>query len=155
MVTLKDIEALDTFLGNRDIKYVLTGTSALFFHGCLPDCTQVHDIDIIVPVTDETQGPIETALSELEQFSRCEHNNSDYDGRVYVFKAGDNVTVNAFLGNPSIAEMPESQTMLIDEHEIQVHNVIPALRAKFKLGRKKDFEFFHKLVNQLTTLFKY
>lgn len=46
-VTNKDIQALNEFLENREVDYVLTGTAALFYHGMLPEDTEVHDIDIL------------------------------------------------------------------------------------------------------------
>ena len=55
MVTNKDIQALNEFLENRNVNYVLTGTAALFYHGMLPENTDVHDIDIIVITSNETR----------------------------------------------------------------------------------------------------
>ena len=68
MVTNKDIQALNEFLENREVDYVLTGTAALFYHGMLPEGTEVHDIDIIVLTTEETRPALQAMFKERKTF---------------------------------------------------------------------------------------
>ena len=70
MVTSKDIQTLNEFLENRNVDYVLTGTAALFYHGLLPEGTEVHDIDIIVLTNAETRPALQAMFKELENLSR-------------------------------------------------------------------------------------
>ena len=156
MVTNKDIQALNEFLENREVNYMLTGTAALFYHGLLPEGTEVHDIDIVVLTTEETRPALQAMFKELENLSGCQHENEHYTQSVYVFKVGaNNIKVNAFecdvLGGSD--NHPKNHTIIIDGAPIKVHDVLDILRAKFSLNRVKDHEFFAKIVNQLSNMF--
>lgn len=154
MVTNKDILALNEFLENRGIDFVLTGTAALFYHGFLPEGTVVHDIDIIVLTSEETRPAVQAMFKELENLSGCQYDNDHYDQQVYVFKVGkNNIKVNAFESAINQKTSPALHTMIIDGTPIMVHDVFEALRAKFYLNRAKDHEFFIKIVNQLSSMF--
>lgn len=155
MVTNKDIQALNEFLENRGVNYVLTGTAALFYHGLLPKNTEVHDIDIIVLTSEETRPALQAMFKELENLSGCKYDNEHYTQQVYVFKVGaNNIKVNAFEGDCiGGTQYPKSHTMVIDGASILVHDVLDILRAKFSLNRVKDHEFFAKIVNQLSNMF--
>lgn len=156
MVTNKDIQALNEFLENREVDYVLTGTAALFYHGLLPENTEVHDIDIIVLMTEETRPALQAMFKELEDLSGCRHDEERYKSRVYAFKVGaNNIKVNAFGGDVlgHSGNHPKNHTIIIDGAPIKVHDVLDILRAKFSLNRVKDHEFFAKIVNQLSNMF--
>lgn len=154
MVTNKDIAILDEFLKNRSVDYVLTGTAALYYHGLLPENTQVHDIDIIVLTTAETHAATMTIFKELEELSGCTLDNEHYEQKVYIFKIGENsIKVNAFESCSATGPYPKSRTFLIGDDYIRVHNALDALRAKFYLNRRKDHDFFIKLVSQLLNMF--
>src|SRR5574344_1944825 len=155
MVTNNDIQALNEFLENRNVDYMLTGTAALFYHGMLPEGTEVHDIDIIVLTTEETRPALQAMFKELENLSGCQCENEHYTQSVYVFKVGaNNIKVNAFEGNViGGQDRPKYHTMIIDGAPIKVHDVLDILRAKFSLNRVKDHEFFAKIVNQLSNMF--
>ena len=156
MVTNKDIKALTEFLENRNVDYVLTGTAALFYHGMLPENTEVHDIDIIVLTTEETRPALQAMFKELEDLSGCRHDEEHYAQQVYVFKVGaNNIKVNAFEGDilGCSSNHPKNHTIIIDGAPIKVHDVLDILRAKFSLNRVKDHEFFAKIVNQLSSMF--
>ena len=86
MVTNKDIQALNEFLENRGVNYVLTGTAALFYHGLLPKNTEVHDIDIIVLTSEKTRPALQAMFKELENLSGCKYDNGHYTQRVYTIK---------------------------------------------------------------------
>ena len=155
MVTNKDIQALNEFLENRNVQYVLTGTAALYYHGFLPEGTEVHDIDIMVITTEETRPALQAMFTELEKLSGCTFDNEHYNQKVYVFKVGENnVKVNAFEGDAIGGEAyPRNHVMLIDGTPIHVHDVMAILRAKFSLERNKDYTFFAKIINQLSDMF--
>lgn len=157
MVTNKDIQALNEFLENRNVDYVLTGTAALFFHGLLPKGTDVHDIDIIVLMTDETRPALQAMFKELENLSGCQLDNEHYSSRVFVFKVGENnVKVNALEHNLDRIDtefFPSYHTIIIDGTPIKVHDAMKALEAKFSLRRQKDVDFYFKLINQLNSTF--
>ena len=155
MVTNKDIQALNEFLENRNVDYMLTGTAALFYHGLLPENTEVHDIDIIVLTTEETRPALQAMFKELENLSGCQCENEHYAQSVYVFKVGaNNIKVNAFEGDVICGQdRPKCHIMIIDGAPIKVHDVLDILRAKFSLNRVKDHEFFAKIVNQLSNMF--
>ncbi len=156
MVTNKDIQALNEFLENRNVNYVLTGTAALFFHGLLPKGTDVHDIDIIVITSNETRSALQAMFKELENLSGCQSDNEHYSSRVFVFKVGENnVKVNAFECNLDKESYPKRHTIIIDGTPIEVHDAMEVLNAKFSLNRVKDHEFFVKIVNQLSNMFPY
>lgn len=152
MVTNKEIKTLDSFLQSKGISYVLTGTCALFYHGFLPENTQAHDIDIIVLTTKETRDGIREILQDLQKLSECD--NSSYpDCSCITFKVGD-VKVNAFEGDVlGEKNYPSNQIMMIDDRLIQVHDVMKVLRAKFKLGRNKDFAFCNALIANILKFF--
>jgi hypothetical protein len=156
MVTNKDIQALNEFLENRNVDYVLTGTAALFYHGLLPEGTEVHDIDIIVLTNEETRPALQAMFKELENLSGCQYENEHYTQSVYVFKVGaNNIKVNAFEGDVlgRSDNHPKNHTIIIDGAPIKVHDVLDILKAKFSLNRVKDHEFFAKIVNQLSNMF--
>lgn len=156
MVTNKDVQALNEFLENRNVDYVLTGTAALFYHGLLPEGTEVHDIDIIVLTTEETRPALQAMFNELEGLSGCRRDNEHYESRVYVFKVGsNNIKVNAFEGDVlgRSDNHPKNHTIIIDGAPIKVHDVLDILKAKFSLGRQKDADFCFKLINQLSSMF--
>ena len=156
MVTNKDIQALNEFLENRNVDYVLTGTAALFYHGLLPEGTEVHDIDIIVLTNAETRPALQAMFKELENLSGCKYENEHYEKQVYVFKVGaNNIKVNAFEGDVlgCGGNHPKNHTIIIDGAPIKVHDALDILRAKFSLNRVKDHEFFVKIVNQLSNMF--
>lgn len=155
MVTNKDIQALNEFLENRNVDYVLTGTAALFYHGLLPEGTEVHDIDIIVLTNEETRPALQAMFKELEDLSGCRYDGEHYNSRVYVFKVGaNNIKVNVFEGDVLCSgNHPKNHTIIIDGAPIKVHDVLDILRVKFSLNRVKDHEFFAKIVNQLSSMF--
>ena len=155
MVTNKDIQALNEFLENREVNYVLTGTAALFYHGMLPENTEVHDIDIIVLTTEETRPALQAMFKELENLSGCQYENEHYTQSVYVFKVGaNNIKVNAFEGDViGGQDRPKCHTVIIGGAPIKIHDAFDILRAKFSLNRVKDHEFFAKVVNQLSNMF--
>ena len=156
MVTNKDIQALNEFLENRNVDYVLTGTAALFYHGLLPEGTEVHDIDIIVLTTEETRPALQAMFKELENLSGCQYENEHYTQSVYVFKVGaNNIKVNAFEGDVlgCSNNHPKNHTIIIDGAPIKVHDVLDILKAKFSLRRQKDADFCFKLINQLSSMF--
>ena len=156
MVTNKDIQTLNEFLENRNVDYVLTGTAALFYHGLLPEGTEVHDIDIIVLTNTETRPALQAMFKELENLSGCKYENEHYKQQVYVFKVGaNNIKVNAFEGDVlgCGGNHPKNHTIIIDGAPIKVHDVLDILRAKFSLRRQKDADFCFKLINQLSSMF--
>lgn len=156
MVTNKDIQALNEFLENREVDYVLTGTAALFYHGLLPEGTEVHDIDIIVLTTEETRPALQAMFKELENLSGCQCENEHYTQSVYVFKVGaNNIKVNAFEGDVlgGSGNHPKNHIIIIDGAPIKVHDVLDILKAKFSLRRQKDVDFCFKLINQLSSMF--
>lgn len=155
MVTNKDIQTLNEFLENRGVNYVLTGTAALFYHGLLPENTEVHDIDIIVLTTDKTRLALQAMFKELEKLSGCQYENEHYTQQVYIFKIGaNNIKVNAFEGDlVGGTECPKCHTMIIDGASIRVHDALDILKAKFSLRRQKDADFCLKLINQLSSMF--
>lgn len=154
MVTNKDIQALNEFLENRNVNYVLTGTAALFYHGMLPENTDVHDIDIIVITSNETRPALQAMFKELENLSGCQLDNEHYSSRVFVFKVGENnVKVNVFECNLDKESYPKRQTIIIDSNPIQVHDAMEVLKAKFALNREKDHLFFTRLICQLSKMF--
>ena len=156
MVTNKDIQALNEFLENRNVDYVLTGTAALFYHGLLPEGTEVHDIDIIVLTNEETRPALQAMFKELENLSGCKYENEHYKQRVYVFKVGaNNIKVNAFEGDVlgCGGNHPKNHTIIIDGAPIKVHDALDILKVKFSLRRQKDVEFYLKLTNQLSSMF--
>ena len=156
MVTNKDIQALNEFLENRNVDYVLTGTAALFYHGLLPEGTEVHDIDVIVLTNEETRPARRGMFKELENLSGCQCENEHYKQSVYVFKVGaNNIKVNAFEGDVlgCGGNHPKNHTIIIDGAPIKVHDALDILKAKFSLNRVKDHEFFAKIVNQLSNMF--
>lgn len=154
MVTNKDIQALNEFLENRGVNYVLTGTAALFYHGLLPEGTEVHDIDIIVLTNEETRPALQAMFKELEDLSGC-RDEEHYKSQVYVFKVGaNNIKVNAFEGDvlDCSDNHPKNHTIIIDGAPIKVHDALDILKAKFSLRRQKDADFCFKLINQLLSL---
>lgn len=153
IVTGKDISTLNAFLESHHINYVLTGTSGLFYHGFLPKETEAHDIDIIIVPRDNTQREeIMALLKEQEQLSGCQFDNEHYDQRVYIFEIGENnVKVNAFEG--SHADIEASRAMVINGIAIRVHSVMHILQAKLAMKRSKDYEFYNKIVYQLSSMF--
>lgn len=156
MVTNKDIQALNEFLENREVDYVLTGTAALFYHGLLPEGTEVHDIDIIVLTTEETRPALQAMFKELENLSGCQYENEHYTQSIYVFKVGaNNIKVNAFEGDVlgCGGNHPKNHTIIIDGAPIKVHDALDILKAKFSLHRQKDVDFCFKLINQLSSMF--
>ena len=156
MVTNKDIQALNEFLENRNVDYVLTGTAALFYHGLLPEGTEVHDIDIIVLTNTETRPALQAMFKELENLSGCQCENEHYEQSVYVFKVGaNNIKVNAFEGDVlgCGGNYPKNHTIIIDGAPIKVHDALDVLKAKFSLRRQKDADFCFKLINQLSSMF--
>ena len=156
MVTNKDIQALNEFLENREVDYVLTGTAALFYHGLLPEGTEVHDIDIIVLTTEETRPALQAMFKELENLSGCQCENEHYTQSIYVFKVGaNNIKVNAFEGDVlgGSDNHPKNHIIIIDGAPIKVHDVLDILKAKFSLRRQKDVDFCFKLINQLSSMF--
>ena len=156
MVTNKDIQVLNEFLENRNVDYVLTGTAALFYHGLLPEGTEVHGIDIIVLTNEETRPALQAMFKELENLSGCKYENEHYKQSVYVFKVGaNNIKVNAFEGDVlgCGGNHPKNHIIIIDGAPIKVHDALDILKAKFSLNRVKDHEFFAKIVNQLSNMF--
>lgn len=156
MVTNKDIQVLNEFLENRNVDYVLTGTAALFYHGLLPEGTEVHDIDIIVLTNKETRPALRAMFKELENLSGCQCENEHYKQSVYVFKVGaNNIKVNAFEGDVlgCGGNHPKNHTVIIDGAPIKVHDALDILKAKFSLRRQKDADFCFKLINQLSSMF--
>ena len=156
MVTNKDIQVLNEFLENRNVDYVLTGTAALFYHGLLPEGTEVHDIDIIVLTTEKTRPALRAMFKELENLSGCQCENKYYKQSVYVFKVGaNNIKVNAFEGDVlgCGSNHPKNHTIIIDGAPIKVHDALDILKAKFSLRRQKDVDFCFKLINQLSSMF--
>lgn len=155
MVTNKDIKTLNEFLENRNVNYVLTGTAALFYHGMLPEGTEVHDIDIIVLTTEKTRPALQAMFLELEKLSGCRRDNEHYESQVYVFKVGaNNIKVNAFEASFVDDTCPKCQTMIIDGISIRVHDALEVLKAKFALNREKDHLFFTRLICQLSKMFQ-
>lgn len=157
MVTNKDIQALNEFLENRNVDYVLTGTAALFYHGLLPEGTEVHDIDIIVLTNAETRPALQAMFKELENLSGCQNDHENYERNMFTFKVGENnIKVNAFDGDViGGQDKPRCHTMIIDGAPIKIYDAFDILRAKFSLNRVKDHEFFAKVVNQLSNMFPY
>lgn len=156
MVTNKDIQALNEFLESRNVDYVLTGTAALFYHGLLPENTEVHDIDIIVLTNVETRPALRAMFKELENLSGCQCENEHYGQPAYVFKVGaNNIKVNAFEGDvlDCGGNHPKNHTIIIDGAPIKVHDALDILKAKFSLRRQKDADFCFKLINQLSSMF--
>ena len=156
MVTNKDIQVLNEFLENRNVDYVLTGTAALFYHGLLPEGTEVHDIDIIVLTNAETRPAPQAMFKELENLSGCQYENEHYKQSVYTFKVGaNNIKVNALEGDVlgCGGNHPKNHTIIIDGAPIKVHDVLDILRVKFSLRRQKDADFCFKLINQLSSMF--
>lgn len=156
MVTNKDIQALNEFLENRNVDYVLTGTAALFYHGLLPENTEVHDIDIIVLTTEETRPALQAMFKELENLSGCQNNHENYEHNVFTFKVGENnIKVNTFEGDilGYGGNHPKNHTFIINGAPIKVHDAFDILKAKFSLRRQKDADFCFKLINQLSSMF--
>lgn len=152
MVTGNDIKALNEFLENREIDYVLTGTAALYYHEAMPEDEDVHDIDIIVLTTPDTRPALQAMFKELEALSGCQ-NDKKYKNKCFTFKVGaNNVKVNALEG---ISGKVPFCFMDIEGTIVKVHGVKSILEAKFGLNRMKDHVFFAKVVKQLSTMFRY
>lgn len=152
MVTNKDIKLLNEFLTDRGVKYVLTGTAALYCHGALPKDTVVNDIDIIVLTTDEDRDVFRCMFKELEKFSGCRALNSYPTKTCYTFKIGkNNILVNVFEGK---AENTNFRIMKFDNFSIKVHDFMDIMKAKLRLRRNKDYDFFFKLFNQISNMFQ-
>ena len=153
MVTNTDIKILDEFLENRDVKYVLTGSAALFYHGVrMKGNMNVNDIDIIVLTTSEDRRSLQTMFKELERLSGCEKINNYPTKNCYTFKVGpNNVLVNVFEG--PLGDVPYCQMIIDNSTEICVHPVMNILERKFALRRQKDYDYYLALVEHMSSLF--
>lgn len=153
MVTNADIKILNEFLENRDVKYVLTGSAALFYHGMLMKGNlSVNDIDIIVLTTRDTRKPLQTMFKELERFTGCEKINNYPTQNCYTFKVGpNNVLVNVFEG--PLGDVPYCQMNIDNDTEICVHPVMNILERKFGLRRQKDYDYYLALIQHMSSLF--
>ena len=152
MVTNTDIKILDEFLENRDVKYVLTGSAALFYHGVrMKGKMNVNNIDIIVLTTSEDRSSLQTMFKELERLSGCEKINNYPTKNCYTFKVGpNNVLVNVFEG--PLGDVPYC-LMDIDGVAMRVHPVMNILERKFALRRPKDFDYYLQLTEHMGSLF--
>lgn len=152
MVTNTDIKILDEFLENRDVKYVLTGSAALFYHGVrMKGNMKVNDIDIIVLTTSEDRETLQVMFKELERLSGCEKINNYPTKNCYTFKVGpNNVLVNVFEG--PLGDVPYC-LMDIDGAIIRVHPVMNVLERKFALRRQKDYDYYLQLIEHMGSLF--
>lgn len=153
MILSEEIRTLDEFLKGMNVKYVLTGTAALYYHGLLPIGAEVHDIDIKVltsQYTPEERQEIQKKFKELEKLSGCQYNSEHYQQQVYIFKVGSlNTYVNVFENNSEY----HFQRMNIFGTEILVHDAFEILKEKFSMKRPKDYEFYMKLNEQLLSYF--
>ena len=163
MVTLKDIQILDTFMNENKIPYVLTGTVALAMHGLVPKNYHPHDIDIIILVpkkNKEEYTRIEKLLLHLQYLAGETLN--DYCN-VITFVA-NGTKVNAFMGGSEIekqelgnknnyigtfGEQAQYRVMQIEDKLIRVSLVLDTLKMKFGLKRLKDYAFAKDLVSTI------
>ena len=155
-VTVEDIKAVDSFFYEKEIPYVLTGTSALSIHGLLPENYRVLDIDIIVVVSEAKKSYILNELKTIQKLTGC-HFNSDYENECYNFIAGPNrVKVNAIIHYAEDTKTSgiEYATVAIDGKFIRLHSVNQALKAKFRLHRPKDYMFCNSLIETILGHFK-
>ena len=174
-VTVEDIKAVDSFFYEKEIPYVLTGTSALSIHGLLPENYRVLDIDIIVVVSEAKKSYILNELKTIQKLTGCHFNsdyenelktiqkltgchfNSDYENECYNFIAGPNrVKVNAIIHYAEDTKTSgiEYATVAIDGKFIRLHSVNQALKAKFRLHRPKDYMFCNSLIETILGHFK-
>lgn len=162
---IKKLASLDRYMKSCKLGYVVTGTAGLMIQGALPENYEVHDIDIIIPVIPELQSreKVEEELKKVELLgnvtTRSSFGAEEYRDKVYFFCV-EGVVVNAFISeeenskNLRFNKIEPYVTYLLDGNYkdnfiLAVHFVNDILEAKFKIGRKKDYEFYVRLVDFL------
>lgn len=157
MVTINDIKSVKDFLGERGIDFVLTGTAALDIHGLMPENYEADDIDIIVIVSEHTQQRIYSILNDLERLAGCQNTSKEgyTHGECFTFIAGPNrAKVNAIIYRIESNSDLNYIELTFGKKILKLHAVDDILRAKFGLGRPKDYKFFNELLATLLTYFK-
>lgn len=157
MVTIDDIKSVKDFLGKRGIDFVLTGTAALDIHGLTPENYEADDIDIIVIVSEPTQQMIYSILDDLEKLTGTKNMNKEnyYTHECFTFIAGPNrVKVNAIIYHTESQEDLNYIELTFGKKTLKLHAIDEILKAKFGLGRPKDYKFFNGLLATLLTYFK-
>lgn len=152
MVTFIDITQLSTFLAEKGIPFVLTGTSALSFYGLLPKDYEADDIDIIITPSDvDASVHIENELTSLAKLTGGV--SDDYDGKSFVFYFGSHrIKVNAIMQRRD-TEIKYLKVLNGSYPVLNVHTPDEALKAKFSLRRIKDYTFCNNLMTTITSYF--
>lgn len=166
MVTIDDIKLVKDFLGRRGIDFVLTGTAALDIHGLMPENYVADDIDIIVIASGPTQQMIHSILGDLEKLTGGQNTSKEeYEHACYAFFVGPNrVKVNAivyqvdeslpFGHNLTKGPIPTYIELTFGKKTLKLHAIDEILKAKFGLGRPKDYKFCNELLATILTYFK-
>lgn len=156
MVTIDDIKPVKDFLDKRGIKFVLTGTAALYIYGLIPDNYEVGDIDIIVVASKSSESRIYSILDDLEKLTGSQNISKEgYEHKCFTFIAGPNkVKVNAIIYNIEENEDLNYIELAFNNNTLKLHTADDILKAKFKLGRLKDFKFYNNLLTTLCAYFK-
>lgn len=160
MVRFEEVKLVKEFLDKREISFVLTGTAALDIHGLVPENYTVNDIDIIVPVSEDTHQAIRSMLLDLEKLTGgngiCGHKENYTDECFTLFVGPTHTKVNAILRHIESCEMPTYLELAFGDkaRTLNLHSVDEILKAKFKLQRPKDYKFCNDLATTLFTYFK-
>ena len=164
MALKNNIIALNMFMEENDIPYILTGTSALAVHGLLPDGYEPHDIDIIICFGKSVNyDEVVKKLKSLQRLSGIKDANYDESKmKVFTFNVAK-MNVNAFVNkeahicsrNTYIGAFGENGAytrILINNECVKVSSVMDILKAKFGLKRNKDYKFAKDLASTILNL---
>ena len=113
---------------------VLTGSLALDMYGLLPENREVHDVDVIVDVTDSEWGAIRLKseiIDELPGLPPGQYNYLNYREQVYVTVG--NIHINIFR-----EKIPQNCTLIDSFTGIKINPINNIIRAKKKINRQKD-----------------
>lgn len=143
---IKALECAVTFLEKNNFDFTITGTVALMTQGLLPEDYAPHDIDVLVYSATKEQHKM---LREMEDLAGL--TNESYR---------DNTTSYTILANGVKLNILCSQTTR--EKPADLYNELPwagciikvqyaseALKAKLRLQRPKDYQFFNQLISEL------
>lgn len=145
---IKALQCAAEFLEQNEFDFTVTGTVALMTQGLLPEDYVPRDIDVLVYSVTEKQHKL---LREMENLAGLERVSYE-----------DNTTSYTILANGVKLNILCSRTMREERAESDLYNMLSwagcvvkvqyaseAIKAKLRLGRPKDYQFFNTLIAEL------
>ncbi len=152
-IILDSLADLDAFLKMNNIDYVLSGTLGLYLHGFIPPSYVPHDIDIRIRVQSQNYTQICDFFTKVSEYSMGKKEFvNEYPELMFPFYINRN-KINAFVLHEYFFPEDNSNTIIIHNCKIKVHDVLEILREKYRMRRDKDILFNNHMQMTMNSFF--